>query len=139
MFVAKDPRRTGLGMLLVHGGDGGVELGGEGVGVLGGELVGGDGVADDDFEGARAQGELRLLAPRTTLAVADSAYNREDLVAAGFARSSVSAPTRGQTQAQCSPAPGCLPWVGGRPVSLQHSLLPEALPSIDGIDPSAGT
>ena len=33
----------------------------------------------------RAQAELRLLAPRTSLAVADSAYNREDLVAAGFA------------------------------------------------------
>jgi len=41
----------------------------------------------------RAQSELRLLAPRTALAVADSAYNREDLVAAGFANS-VSCPRR---------------------------------------------
>jgi L-malate glycosyltransferase len=41
----------------------------------------------------RAQGELRLLAPRTSLAVADSAYNREDLVAAGFANSVVVPPS----------------------------------------------
>ena len=41
----------------------------------------------------RAQAELRLLAPRTTLAVADSAYNREDLVAAGFAHSVVVPPS----------------------------------------------
>ena len=41
----------------------------------------------------RAQAELRLLAPRTSLAVADSAYNREDLVAAGFAHSVVVPPS----------------------------------------------
>ena len=41
----------------------------------------------------RAQAELRLLAPRTALAVADSAYNREDLVAAGFANSVVVPPS----------------------------------------------
>jgi glycosyltransferase involved in cell wall biosynthesis len=41
----------------------------------------------------RAQAELRLLAPRTALAVADSAYNREDLVAAGFAHSVVVPPS----------------------------------------------
>jgi hypothetical protein len=41
----------------------------------------------------RAQAELRLLAPRTTLAVADSAYNREHLVAAGFANSVVVPPS----------------------------------------------
>jgi glycosyltransferase involved in cell wall biosynthesis len=41
----------------------------------------------------RAQAELRLLAPRTSLAVADSAYNREDLVAAGFANSVVVPPS----------------------------------------------
>ncbi len=41
----------------------------------------------------RAQAELRLLAPRTSLAVADSAYNREDLVAAGFADSVVVPPS----------------------------------------------
>ena len=36
---------------------------------------------------------MRLLAPRTALAVADSAYNREDLVAAGFANSVVVPPS----------------------------------------------
>ncbi len=41
----------------------------------------------------QAQAELRLLAPRTTLAVADSAYNREDLVGAGFAHSVVVPPS----------------------------------------------
>ena len=41
----------------------------------------------------QAQAELRLLAPRTTLAVADSAFNREDLAAAGFARSVVVPPS----------------------------------------------
>jgi L-malate glycosyltransferase len=41
----------------------------------------------------RAQAELRLLAPRTALAVADSAYNREDLVAAGFSHSVVVPPS----------------------------------------------
>ena len=41
----------------------------------------------------RAQAELRLLAPRTALAVADSAYNREDLVAAGFADTVVVPPS----------------------------------------------
>ena len=32
----------------------------------------------------RAQGDLRLLAPRTALAVADSAYNESHLAEAGF-------------------------------------------------------
>jgi glycosyltransferase involved in cell wall biosynthesis len=41
----------------------------------------------------RAQADLALLAPRTTLAVADSAYNEEHLVAAGFARTAVVAPS----------------------------------------------
>jgi glycosyltransferase involved in cell wall biosynthesis len=41
----------------------------------------------------RAQHELRMLAPRTSLAIADSAYNREHLVAAGFARSAVVPPS----------------------------------------------
>ena len=34
----------------------------------------------------RAQGDLRLLAPRTALAVADSVYNEAHLTAAGFVR-----------------------------------------------------
>ncbi len=41
----------------------------------------------------RAQSELRLLAPRAALAVADSAYNKEHLDAAGFARSAVVPPS----------------------------------------------
>ena len=41
----------------------------------------------------QAQAELRLLAPRTRLAVADSAYNREDLLAAGFTNSVVVPPS----------------------------------------------
>ena len=41
----------------------------------------------------RAQGELQLLVPRTALAVADSQYNREHLVAAGFAATAVVPPS----------------------------------------------
>jgi len=41
----------------------------------------------------RAQGDLRLLAPRTTLAVADSAYNQAHLAAAGFASTAVIPPS----------------------------------------------
>ena len=41
----------------------------------------------------RAQGDLRLLAPRTALAVADSVYNEAHLAAAGFARTAVISPS----------------------------------------------
>jgi glycosyltransferase involved in cell wall biosynthesis len=41
----------------------------------------------------RAQSELRQLAPRTSLAVADSAFNREDLIGAGFASTTVVPPS----------------------------------------------
>ena len=41
----------------------------------------------------RAQGDLRLLAPRTVLAVADSAYNEAHLAQAGFAATAVIAPS----------------------------------------------
>jgi glycosyltransferase involved in cell wall biosynthesis len=41
----------------------------------------------------RAQGDLRLLAPRTALAVADSAYNEAHLAQTGFARTAVIAPS----------------------------------------------
>jgi len=41
----------------------------------------------------RAQGDLRLLAPRTRLAVADSAYNQAHLVAAGFTSTAVIPPS----------------------------------------------
>ena len=41
----------------------------------------------------RAQGDLRLLAPRAALAVADSAYNEAHLLDAGFATTSVIAPS----------------------------------------------
>ncbi len=43
----------------------------------------------------RAQGELKLLAPRAALAVADSAYNEAHLRAAGFARTAVVPPSAG--------------------------------------------
>jgi L-malate glycosyltransferase len=41
----------------------------------------------------RAQGDLRVLAPRTALAVADSAYNETHLAAAGFATTAVIPPS----------------------------------------------
>jgi glycosyltransferase involved in cell wall biosynthesis len=41
----------------------------------------------------RAQGDLRLLAPRATLAVADSAYNEAHLADSGFARTAVIPPS----------------------------------------------
>jgi glycosyltransferase involved in cell wall biosynthesis len=41
----------------------------------------------------RAQGDLRLLAPRTTLAVADSAYNEAHLSATGFGATAVISPS----------------------------------------------
>ena len=41
----------------------------------------------------RAQADLRLLVPRTTLAIADSAYNETHLVAAGFASTAVVPPS----------------------------------------------
>jgi glycosyltransferase involved in cell wall biosynthesis len=41
----------------------------------------------------RAQGDLRLLAPRTALAVADSAYNEGHLAGAGFAATAVIPPS----------------------------------------------
>ena len=41
----------------------------------------------------RAQGDLRLLAPRTALAVADSAYNEAHLAAAGFRATAVISPS----------------------------------------------
>jgi len=41
----------------------------------------------------RAQGDVRLLAPRTALAVADSRYNEAHLTAAGFNRTAVVSPS----------------------------------------------
>jgi glycosyltransferase involved in cell wall biosynthesis len=41
----------------------------------------------------RAQGDLRLLAPRTALAVADSAYNEAHLIDAGFSATAVIPPS----------------------------------------------
>jgi L-malate glycosyltransferase len=41
----------------------------------------------------RAQGDLRLLAPRAALAVADSVYNEGHLTAAGFVRTAVVSPS----------------------------------------------
>ena len=42
---------------------------------------------------ARAQADLEVLAPRTTLAVADSGYNETHLAEAGFAATAVIAPS----------------------------------------------
>ena len=54
----------------------------------------------------RAQGDLRLLAPRTSLAVADSGYNEAHLAAAGFAVTAVISPSAAlQTTAQAAPPP----------------------------------
>jgi L-malate glycosyltransferase len=52
----------------------------------------------------RAQADLRVLAPRTALAVADSAYNETHLVEAGFARTAVIAPSAALA-VQHAPAP----------------------------------
>jgi hypothetical protein len=41
----------------------------------------------------QAQGDLRLLAPRTTLAVADSRYNEVHLASSGFVRTAVISPS----------------------------------------------
>jgi glycosyltransferase involved in cell wall biosynthesis len=48
----------------------------------------------------RAQADLGLLASRTTLAVADSAYNEAHLHAAGFARTAVVAPSAALAEEQ---------------------------------------
>jgi len=53
----------------------------------------------------RAQGDLRLLAPRTALAVADSAYNQAHLADAGFAATAV-VPPSAALDAALAAAPG---------------------------------
>ena len=64
-----------------------------------------------------AQADLRTLAPRTALAVADSTYNETHLVEAGFARTAVVAPSAalelGATPAP-PPQPGHGPGRGAR-------------------------
>jgi L-malate glycosyltransferase len=52
----------------------------------------------------RAQEELRLLAPRASLAVADSAYNETQLVAAGFTDTAVIPPSAALDPAVLAPA-----------------------------------
>ena len=59
----------------------------------------------------RAQGDVRLLAPRTALAVADSRYNEAHLTASGFTRTAVVSPSAalssaGTTAADAEPPPG---------------------------------
>ena len=59
----------------------------------------------------RAQGDVRLLAPRTALAVADSRYNEAHLTAAGFIRTAVVSPSAalssaGTTSQDAEPSPG---------------------------------
>ncbi len=59
----------------------------------------------------RAQGDVRLLAPRTALAVADSRYNEAHLTAAGFTRTAVVSPSAalgnaGSASQDAEPPPG---------------------------------
>jgi glycosyltransferase involved in cell wall biosynthesis len=51
----------------------------------------------------RAQGDLRLLAPRAALAVADSAYNEAHLATAGFAATAVISPSAALDATPTSP------------------------------------
>ena len=58
----------------------------------------------------RAQGDVRLLAPRTALAVADSRYNEAHLTASGFTRTAVVSPSAalssaGTTSQDAEPPP----------------------------------
>ncbi|HEX4126858.1 MAG TPA: glycosyltransferase [Acidimicrobiales bacterium] len=60
----------------------------------------------------RAQGDLRLLAPRAALAVADSSYNESHLAAAGFGATAVISPSAAldeDTTSATGPAPGAAP------------------------------
>jgi glycosyltransferase involved in cell wall biosynthesis len=54
----------------------------------------------------RAQGDLRLLAPRAALAVADSVYNEGHLRAAGFVRTAVVSPSAALPAADAGPGAG---------------------------------
>jgi L-malate glycosyltransferase len=54
----------------------------------------------------RAQSELRMLVSRTTLAVADSDYNRQHLIGAGFAETAVVPPSASLGPATLATAPG---------------------------------
>jgi L-malate glycosyltransferase len=53
----------------------------------------------------QAQGDLRLLAPRTALAVADSAYNEAHLAASGFGRTAVISPSAALAADDGAPPP----------------------------------
>ena len=68
----------------------------------------------------RVQGDLRLLAPRTTVAVADSAYNQAHLAAAGFATTAVIPPSAALDPALNVEAAGAAPRGGrGAPVACR--------------------
>src|SRR6202012_3496315 len=62
----------------------------------------------------RAQGDLRLLAPRCTLAVADSAYNETHLAEAGFGATAVVSPSAALD------APGTTDRAGAAPLSARR-------------------
>jgi L-malate glycosyltransferase len=65
----------------------------------------------------RAQGDVRLLAPRTALAVADSRYNEAHLIAAGFTRTAVVSPSAALDSAGATSVPppaGSAPHRGAR-------------------------
>jgi glycosyltransferase involved in cell wall biosynthesis len=63
----------------------------------------------------RAQGDLRLLAPRAALAVADSVYNEAHLAASGFVRTAVISPSAAlHAGVTGAPAPRRAPARGAR-------------------------
>ncbi len=65
----------------------------------------------------RAQGDLRVLAPRTALAVADSAYNETHLVAAGFPSTTVIPPSAAVDDSVVASVTGS---TAGRPRGREH-------------------
>jgi glycosyltransferase involved in cell wall biosynthesis len=95
----------------------------------------------------RAQADLGLLAPRTSLAVADSAYNEAHLADAGFARTAVVPPSAaldpgviGSRPARRQPSPGGARWLSvGRvaPNKALHDAIAALAVTREGIDPGA--
>ena len=100
---------------------------------------------------ARAQSDLEVLAPRTTLAVADSGYNETHLAEAGFAATAVIAPSaalradgaRSRPESPCT-APGSRPRRDradrrpGSPSAGSHPTSRSSTPSRPWPSPGAG-
>ncbi|HVT41584.1 MAG TPA: glycosyltransferase [Acidimicrobiales bacterium] len=66
----------------------------------------------------RAQDDLRLLAPRAALAIADSAYNEAHLIASGFAATAVVPPSAALDDALEEPQPAAPAAAGHEPASV---------------------